>query len=218
MAGNPQRKDLTGQQFGYLKVIRCGGPYKGKTSLGWVCRCRCGNEVVVWGPQLRRGVTKSCGCRKAEVARQRATTHGASKTPMYAVWCAMHQRCTNPKNSAYARYGGRGISVCRRWKAFKNFLADMGECPDTLTIERIDNSGNYEPGNCRWASRRDQANNRRARNCARYETPRGMLTVAEIAATAGITTQSVEHRIRQGYSPERLISPPKPGRWRSMTS
>jgi len=127
----------------------------------------------VRGTTLRNGMTRSCGCLATELKRERATTHGHATTrttPTYNSWAQISQRCENKNNAAFNNYGGRGITVCARWRVFENFLADMGERPLGCSLDRVNNDGNYEPVNCRWATRLEQARNRRPRRF--YKKPK----------------------------------------------
>lgn len=153
-------KDLTGLRFGRLFVVSVHSrPFR----TTWDCLCDCGNRTVVLGGNLRSGYTQSCGCLRRDVGREVNLKHGATHTPEYRIWTHMIGRCTNPNDSRYPDYGGRGITVCDRWRhSFENFIADIGKRPTKHhSIERKNNDLGYEPGNCKWATRREQMRNTR---------------------------------------------------------
>lgn len=162
----PTAINIAGQTFGRLTVIR--RVYKPSPKALWRCVCECGKTLTAMGILLRRGIVKSCGCLHRERAERMKLRHGHARagkhTPIYYRWHQMVDRCNRKTHKRYKDYGGRGIKVCRRWKRFENFLADMGEPPRGLILDRRNNNGNYTPGNCRWTSRSISARNTRRQN------------------------------------------------------
>ncbi len=156
----PKKIEMVGKRFGRLLVKEEAGRDKHGFVL-WRCLCVCGDIKVYLGISLRSGNTKSCGCLSKEIAKKTHTTHGMSRTPEYNSWDSMVQRCNNPNNDNYNNYGGRGISVCKKWLTFTNFLNDMGKRPKGLTIDRINTNGKYCKNNCRWATKSTQSRNSR---------------------------------------------------------
>lgn len=202
--------DLTGKRFGRLLVVGYAGKNKhGQTQ--WLVKCDCGKENTLPNASLTAGRTRSCGCLLVETSIRRATTHGRGNTanPEYACWSNMRQRCLTPGATNYKDYGGRGIKVCDRWlNSFENFIADMGMPPTPKhQIERRDNNGNYEPSNCYWATRKEQANNQRSTVILTLNGE--SKTISQWAEKSGLGYRTFYQRVtRYGYSLERALTTP----------
>ena len=203
--------DLSGRRYGRLLVIA----QSEKTHYGnymWLCKCDCGNEKVVAGNSLCSGNTKSCGCLRKENTTQMKTSHNLSKTRIYSIWGKMVRRCTNAKDRNYLNYGGRGISICDDWRfnfvSFYDWSMNNGY-RDDLSIDRINNDGNYEPDNCRWTTMLVQENNRRSNH---YITHNGEThTVTEWDRLIGDGTGFIKRRLYKGWSIEEAATIPKGG-------
>lgn len=195
-----RRINLTGMKFGRLAVLHISERRDSNGNVHWVCRCDCGAEKEVSSRSLRTGDTQSCGCYFLEVAEQKGRSkkmHGKTGTRTHNIWMNMRYRCENPNDPKFKDYGGRGIKVCSRWQSFDAFIADMGECPHGMTIERENVNGDYEPGNCVWASQKTQQNNRR--NNVRIEFMGHNLTLAQWEDRTGIKQDTIRTRLQRGW-------------------
>ncbi len=190
-------KDMTAMRFGMLTVI--GWADGGR----WLCQCDCGERSVIRGTHLRTGNNRSCGC----LGRASRMTHGMTKTPTYDSWRNIIYRCCNPQSDKAKDYIDRGISVCDRWRnSFELFLADMGECPPGLAIDRIDNDGDYEPGNCRWATQTEQQRNRRTNHrIACFGEEKTLVEWGEDARCI-VTADTLLQRLRRGWNSDDAIT------------
>lgn len=202
-------RDHTGARFNNLLVIDRVVKV-GRREAHWRCRCVCGSETVVSGSYLRNGVVVSCGCKRADLARERFRTHGKTNTSEYRVWSTMNRRCHSERSTRYAQYGARGVTVCPSWRGrggFERFLAEVGERPSPChSIDRIDVTRGYEPGNVRWATTLQQANNRTDNV---YVEAHGVrLSVAEWSRRSGLNPSTISRRLAAGFSPEYAVSRP----------
>lgn len=203
--------DISGNRYGRLVVIGRGPNIGNEAS--WSVSCDCGKQKVIRGTSLRSiNGTKSCGCLMPERVRQSNFNRGRhlmSKTRMYRIWIGMRSRCEVSSHSSFHNYGGRGIRVCRRWHSFDSFFKDMKDgYSDSLQIDRIDNNGNYEPGNCRWATTKEQASNKRT---TRLITANGTTKpLTDWASDLGLSTNALKERIDDsGWIPELAVTIPK---------
>lgn len=188
--------DHTGEKFGRLTAVRLVERRDSRNHL-WEWSCECGVVVVVGIRSVVKGASRSCGCLRSEMLSARNEKHGMSKLHKreYRTWKDMRSRCNNPNNKDFSNYGGRGISVCERWNDFSAFLLDMGCRPEGMTIDRIDVDGNYEPKNCRWATQKTQANNKR--NNRILDNGK---TLSQNCEESGLGHSKIQYRLRAGYS------------------
>jgi hypothetical protein len=195
---------LAGQRYGLLTVLY-ETSRKGRNRR-YICECDCGRVTVAHMMSLRGGSTRSCGCLRVSTPRTHGHKSGVWQSPVHRVWSGMLRRCRCVTDDAYQNYGGRGIRVCERWLKFENFFADMGYPPTGRSLERIDNDGNYEPSNCRWATRTEQARNTR-RN--RFITFEGQTkTLAEWSELTNLSGEVIAHRLKIGWGVERALTTP----------
>jgi hypothetical protein len=205
-----RRLDLVGKRFGRWTVLRCAASRWNDSC--WLCRCDCGAERVVTGGRLASGRSRSCGCLRGAAVAEKITRHGACASGRaiseYTAWQSLKQRCTDSTRGDFSRYGGRGITVCARWRhSFEAFLDDMGLKPGPeYSIDRIDNNGNYEPGNCRWATAGEQSSNQW--NNHRLELHGISRTISEWSRVTGISRRTLYHRLERGWTVERTLTKP----------
>jgi hypothetical protein len=192
-------RPIVGQRFGRLVFMEDALHDKSSGYRLSRFRCDCGNEIIKRIYRVASGHTQSCGCLARDRVRERNATHGRSETQEFTIWVNMLQRCENPNNPAYDRYGGRGIIVCKRWRSFANFFADMGPRPKGLTLERRDNNGPYALENCYWATRRQQGANKRNNHLIEFNGE--MITLAEASRRAGIDRFTLRYRLKRGHNP-----------------
>jgi len=200
--------DLTEQKFGFLKAIEKTKKRASSGSVVWLCLCDCGKYHEVASTSLKNGQTKSCGCLFLDVAKSKGhakRTHGMTATRIYSIWTNMKGRCYSKTNTKYPTYGGRGIVVCDAWKdSFESFFLDMGHPPEGCTLDRIDVNGNYEKSNCRWATQKEQQNNRR--NNVIITVGEKPMTMAEYCDENGLNADKVQQRLKRGWSQERAVA------------
>lgn len=201
--------DLSGMRFGNLKVIKLGDYYLDKSGdkrRKWICKCDCGNTKMALSNELKSGRIKSCGCLKHKPYH---TTHGLSETRLYRIWGNMKSRCNNPKVDCYENYGGRGISICEEWaNDFNKFYqwAMNNGYSDNLTLERINNDGNYMPSNCKWTTSKEQSRNKRVNVFITYNGR--TMTQKDWSYELGGSPSLVSNRLRRGWSKEKAVSTP----------
>lgn len=197
-------KDLTGQRFGRLLVLKLAGK-SNDNHYKWLCQCDCGNTKIIIGRDITSGKTKSCGCFARQLTSIRTLKHNMHGTKIYHIWISIKQRCNNSNNHKYKDYGGRGIKICKGWEndfmSFYNWSINNGY-KEGLSIDRINNDGNYEPQNCRWVTMKEQANNRRNNHYIVYKSE--IHTITEWSRIIGISSSTIQRRIKKEI-PENLL-------------
>jgi len=205
----PKRMNITSgdrfQRWTIIKEVESRRTPSGSPQRQFLCKCDCGTERVVILTRLTQG-SNSCGCYKKIRTAETFTKHGMCKTPEYRTWCHMIGRCTNPKDKNYKDYGGRGINVCEEWREFENFYKDMGDRPKGMSLERKDNSEDYNPENCTWASFKKQMRNRRNTIFITYKGE--TKSICDWADDIGILRSTLVGRVRNKWSAERTLTEP----------
>ena len=198
---------MIGKRFGRLLVISQDGKDK-RNNTTWLCQCDCGNQKVVNRVELTKGSTNSCGCLRKEFISQLKKTHNLSSHRLHRVWFNMIQRCTNKSVKSYSDYGGRGIGVCEEWLDFMNFYnwANANGYKDSLTIERTDNNKGYNPSNCTWATKKQQARNKR--NIPMVEYKGELKPIVQLCEEYGIHRETFRTRVNSGMSIEEALTKP----------
>lgn len=198
--------DLTGQVFGRLTVEGQEEARDNRGRVVWRLACQCGNKVFYEAGRFKYGNTTSCGCYRRELVGDEHRSHGLSKSPTYSSWMTMKKRCYNERCPDYPLYGARGIKVCERWSKFENFYADMGSRPDGMTLDRIDSNGDYCPENCRWATPKEQARNKRS---TRMATLNGKTkSIRDFCDELSLNASTVMNRLQMSWSVERALTTP----------
>lgn len=202
---NPRLANLLDKRFERLVVIGYVGRKSGQSV--WLCDCDCGGSASVSASSLTSGRTRSCGCLNRETSSERFRKHDKSQEDLWRRWKLIIRRTTDKNFALYHRYGGRGIVVCDRWlRSFSDFVSDMGPMPSSKhTIERSDNNGNYEPGNCRWATMKEQANN--TSRSVRLNINGKEKTMEECEKEFGVSASTIKRRRLLGWTDEESIAP-----------
>lgn len=203
-----QSVDLRGNKYGRLTVLD-EAERSQSGNIRWLCQCECGKTAIVHGSSLRSGRTKSCGCYQREQTGNATRIHGETRSRLHIEWSSMRSRCNNQKNKRYDRYGGRGITVCPEWDhsyvAFRDWAIANGY-RDNLTIDRIDNDGNYEPQNCRWTTQKEQQNNKST--TVKIEYHGETLSIKGLAEKYDIDYHCLYARLQRGWSIEQALTKP----------
>lgn len=211
LTGKKARIDISGQKFGMLTAVRIVGTTKDGHLL-WEFKCDCGSVIARAAGSVKNGSIRTCGCQRQKLNAESKTTHGLSRTPEYQAWKNMLARCYDPASNSYADYGGRGITVCDRWRdSVEAFIEDMGPRPSSRhTIERRENHEPYSPENCVWAERLTQANNKR--NNRRIEFDGVTRTLAEWGRVTGLGHAAIQARLSRGWTVEQALTLPSSSR------
>lgn len=197
--------DLVGKRFGKLVALELAEINRHRQAK-WKCKCDCGRTTITLRTALTQGRTRSCGCLWRAKISKGNPKHGYAGTSIYQLWGSMIERCTNPKSTSFENYGGRGITVCKRWKSFVNFFADMGEKPAGRMLERKNNDGDYSPDNCVWVTRSEQ--NRNTRRTRRFEIGGVVKCLTDWASEFGINRETLSSRIKRGIPFEKALTEP----------